>query len=161
MDRDCGWWLISNCVVNMGWNVTTHRLAILDPSAHLHRRLSLRHWLWCDRLCRRGRTACRSLWARLVLRSCQSPLHMCLLQASSSRRAAGEFAGSGRCRMAVVLLPGTMVETGLALISELRRISLCSLVAITRIEGFPHRVRRILGNPSGFDQHISVLMVER
>ena len=55
--------------------------------------------------------------------------------------------------MAVVLLLGTMVETVLALISELRRISLCSLVAIARTVGFPHRVRRILGNPSGFDQH--------
>ena len=78
---------------------------------------------------------------------------MCLLQVSSSRRAAGEFAGSGSCRMAVVLLLGTMVETALALISELHRTSLCSLVAIARIVGFPHRVRRILGNPVGFGQH--------
>lgn len=133
--------------------VTTHRLAISDPSAHLHQRLSLRHWPWCDRLCRRGRTACRSLWATLVLRSCQSPLHMCLLQVSSSRRGAGECAGSGRCRMAVVLLPDTMVETALAQISALHRTSLCSLVAIARIVDFPHRVRRILGNPARFDQH--------
>ena len=133
--------------------VTTHKLAISDPSAHLHRRLNLRHWPWFDQLCRTGRTACRNCWATLVLRSCQSPLHMYLLQASSAQRAAGEFADSDRCRTAVVLLPGTMVETALAQISALHRISLCSLVAIARIVGFPHRGRRILGNPARFDQN--------
>ena len=130
---------------------TTHKLAISDPSAHLHRRLSLRHWPWYDRLCRRGRTACRNCWATLVLQPCQNPLHMCLLQASSVPRAAGESAGSGRCRMAVVLLLGTMVETGLAQTSVLHRISSCSLAAIARIVGFPHRVKRILGNPIRID----------
>ncbi len=78
---------------------------------------------------------------------------MCLLQASSFRRAAGEFADSGRCHMAVVLRLGTMVETALAQISALHRTSLCSLVAIARIVGFPHRVKRILGNPARFDQN--------
>ena len=129
--------------------VTTHRLAISDPSGHLHQRLSLRHWPWCDRLYRRGRTACRNWWATLVLQPCQNPLHMYLLQASSFRRVAGESADSGRCRMAVVLLLGTMAETGLARISVLRRISSCSLVAIARIVGFQHRVKHILGNPAG------------
>ena len=131
--------------------VTTHKLAISDPSVHLHRRLSLRHWPWCDRLCRRGRIACRNWSATLVLQPCQNPLHMYLLQASSVRRAAGESADSGRCRTAVVLLPGTMVETGLAPISVPHRISSCSLVAIARIVGFLHRVKRILGNPTRFD----------
>ena len=86
-----------------------------------------------------------------MLQPCQNPLHMYLLQASSVPRAAGESAGSGRCRMAVVLLLGTMVETGLAQTSVLHRISSCSLVAIARIVGFPHRVKRILGNPTKFD----------
>ena len=54
--------------------------------------------------------------------------------------------------MVVVLLLGTMVETTLAQISALHRISLCSLVAIARIVGFPHRVRRRLSNPARFDQ---------
>ena len=75
------------------------------------------------------------------------------LQASSFRRAAGESADSGRCRMAVVLLLGTMVVTAPAQISALHRISLCSLVAIARIVGFQHRVKRILGNPARFDQN--------
>ena len=133
--------------------VTTHRLAISDPSAHSHRRLSPRHWPWCDLLCQRGRTACRNCWATLVLRPCQSPLRMYLLQASSFRRVAEEFADSGRCRMAVVLPLGTMVETALAQIWALHRISLCSLEAIARIVGFPHRGRRILGNPARLDQN--------
>ena len=130
----------------------TYRLAILDPFAHSHRRLSLRHWPWCDLLCRRRRTACRNCWATLVLRPCQSPLRMYLLQASSFPREAEEFAGSGRCRMAVVLPLGTKVETALAQIWALHRIFLCSLVAIARIVGFPHRGRRILGNPARLDQ---------
>ena len=73
---------------------------------------------------------------------------MYLLQASSALKAAGESAGSGHCRMAVVLLLGTMAETGLARISVLRRISSCSLVAIARIVGFQRRVKHILGNPA-------------
>ena len=91
-----------------------------------------------------------------MLQPCQSPLHMCLLQASSLRRAAAESAGSGRCRMAVVLLLGTMVETTLAQISALHRISWCSLVAIARIVGFQHRVKRILGNPGRMGQNHSL-----
>lgn len=85
---------------------------------------------------------------------------MYLLQASSFRRAAGESGGSGRCRMAVVLLLGTMAETGLARISALHRISLCSLVAIARIVGFQHRVKHILGNPAG-SIRIAGLVVKR
>lgn len=131
--------------------VTTYRLAISDPSAHLRRPLSLRHWPWCDRLCRRGRTACRNSWVTLVLQPCRNPLHMCLPQVSSFRRAAEGSADSDRCRMAVVLLLGTMVETGLAQTSALHRISSCSLVAIARIVGFQHRVKRILSNPARFD----------
>ena len=86
-----------------------------------------------------------------MLQPYQNLPHMRLLQASSFRKAARVSADSGRYRMVVVLLLGTMVETGLAQTSALHRISSCSLVAIARIVGFQHREKRILGNPARFD----------
>ena len=136
--------------------MTAHMLAISTPSAHWHQRLNPLHWPWYNRLCQKRRIACQSLLATWLVRPCQNPLHTYSLSASLALRGEAGTADAGRCRMAVVLLLGTMVERGFARIGARRRISSCNLAAIARIVSFQHRVKRILGSPASLDQHRSL-----